>query len=217
MKEVLSNWGYYGFKFYVSNYVLFLILFNVFSMQSNQWYICNILITADNQLRLYIFWHNDTYLFLLTIIIYDDKWSTKTFPGINPICLGTPWDGACLEPQEKEQYSFMFINQSSKIYQTLSRNEPSGPWLPLVRLLSRTPTIGKIFCDVYKTITNNPPKIVKLDELPLIQSIYLLQQVKSQKLAPSPRPSTNLWRKKIRMCCLDTAHWQFSITPEDRF
>ena len=45
---------------------------------------------------------------------------------------------------------------------------------------SRKPPRGTIFCDVYKRITNNPPKNVKLEELPWIQSMYLLQHVQQQ-------------------------------------
>ena len=47
--------------------------------------------------------------------------------------------------------------------------------------------------------------------------MYLWQQVKSQKLAPSPQASTNLQGKKICMSGLDTAHWQFFNTPKENF
>ena len=97
---------------------------------------------------------------------------------------------------------------------------------------SRSPTEGTIFCDVYKSrktkketifcgvyksISNSPPKNFKLGELTWIQSMYWLQHVQSQKLAPSPQPSKNPRGKKIRMCGLGTALWQFEITTEDKF
>ena len=34
--------------------------------------------------------------------------------------IGYPWDNYYLEPQQKEQYSVMFINKSPKIYQQIS-------------------------------------------------------------------------------------------------
>ena len=41
MKEVIFDWSYYCFKFYVCNYVLFVRISNGIDMQINQWYICN--------------------------------------------------------------------------------------------------------------------------------------------------------------------------------
>ena len=38
----------------------------------------------------------------------------------------------------------------------------------------------------------------------------------TQPLTP-PQLSTSLWRKQIHKYCVDTAHWQFEITPEDKF
>ena len=43
------------------------------------------------------------------------------------------------------------------------------------------------------------------------------QQVKSQKLSPSPQPSTNLQEKQIRMSGLDMAQSQFSNTTKEEF
>ena len=37
------------------------------------------------------------------------------------------------------------------------------------------------------------------------------------KQAPSSWPSTNLQGNKIRVSGLDTDHWQFANTPEDKF
>ena len=45
--------------------------------------------------------------------------------------LGSPWGGAYLEPQQKEQYSFMFINILPTIHQTIPGIIPMGfgaPW-----------------------------------------------------------------------------------------
>ena len=39
----------------------------------------------------------------------------------------------------------------------------------------------------------------------------------NNQLAPLLQPSTNLRGKKILMPGFDTAHWQFSITPKDKF
>ena len=36
-------------------------------------------------------------------------------------------------------------------------------------------------------------------------------------MVPLPRPSTNLWGKKIRMSSLDTSYCQFANTSEDKF
>ena len=123
--------------------------------------------------------------------------------------LGAPWSDAYLEPQQKEQSSVIFISQLPKTNLNISMNEPNGTWCPLRRCLSRTPTKGEILCDVYKSISNNPPKIVKLEELPWSQSMYCWQQVKSQKPAPLPRPSTILKGKQIHMSGLDMTHWKF--------
>ena len=45
----------------------------------------------------------------------------------------------------------------------------------------------------------------------------LMMTGKIEKLALSPWPSSNLQGKKIRMSGLNTAYWQFSNTPEDKF
>ena len=47
--------------------------------------------------------------------------------------------------------------------------------------------------------------------------MYWLQQVQSQKTAPSPQPYTNLQGKQIGMLGLDTSHWKSAITLEDKF
>ena len=122
-----------------------------------------------------------------------------------------------IDTQQKEQYYVMFINQSPTIHQQLSRNQPNGLWPPLLWSLSRTPPKGTILCDVYKSIANYPPKIVKLEELTWIQLMYWWRQVKSQKTAPSPRPSKNMWGKQIYIFGLDTAHWKSANKPEERF
>ena len=91
-------------------------------MQSKKWCKCNIFITANNQFRLYIFWHNDTLIFLIPLLIDDYKLSPKYFPWINPMEVGAPWDDAYLEPQQKEQSYVMFINKSPTIYQNTFRD-----------------------------------------------------------------------------------------------
>ena len=55
------------------------------------------------------------------------------------------------------------------------------------------------------------------DELPLIQSMYWLWQVKSQKPESSLQPTTNMQGKQIHMSGLDTAHWKFANTPKANF
>ena len=47
--------------------------------------------------------------------------------------------------------------------------------------------------------------------------MYLWQQLKPQKPAPSPRPSKNLQWKQICMSGLDTSYWKFSTHPKTSF
>ena len=75
----------------------------------------------------------------------------------------------------------MFMNIFPKTHKNISRYQPNGYWCPLGQRFFITPTKGTIFYDVYKYInpkkvtiffgvykyiTNNPPKTVKLGELP---------------------------------------------------
>ena len=69
--------------------------------------------------------------------------------------LGAPWAGTYLEPQQKEQSSVIFINQSPTIHQNFPGINPMGlgaPWANAY-LEQKKETI---FCNVYKSIANNP-------------------------------------------------------------
>ena len=60
-------------------------------------------------------------------------------------------------------------------------------------------------------------KLKELEELSWSKLIYWWQQVKSQKLAPLPQPSTNLREEQIFMSGLDTAQWKFLTHPRTSF
>ena len=66
-------------------------------------------------------------------------------------------------------------------------------------------------------LTYTTSNLNNLEWFPWSQSMYWWQKVKSQKLAPSPRPSTNMWGDKIRLSGLDKPHWKFSNTPKEKF
>ena len=151
MKEVLFNLGYYVFKLYVWNYFLFFRFFNVVAMQIKQWCSCDISITVNNQCEILYFWHNYTQLLIVPLLIYDNDWSTKKFPGVNPMRLGAPLVNTYLEPKQNEKCYLVFKNKYTTIYQNTSRDYPNGPSCPLRRLLSTPPTKVTIFSGVYKS------------------------------------------------------------------
>ena len=90
----------------------------------------------------------------------------QIFPGINPMYLGTPWGEAFIQPKKETIFCEVFKSVT-----------PTKGTIFCDVYKSINPTKGKIFCDVYKLIFNNPPNIVKLEDLPSIQSIYLPKQV----------------------------------------
>ena len=62
MKEVLFNWRYYWFQFYVYKYISFFRISNVVATQKKLWYSWKIFINDDSQMKIFIFWHNYTNL-----------------------------------------------------------------------------------------------------------------------------------------------------------
>ena len=72
--------------------------------------------------------------------------------------------------------------------------------------------------DKHNSTTNNRRlEIVTRGIHYINQSNKLKQKSMKTQPAPSPRPSTNLRGKQIRISGLCTTHRQFEITPEDKF
>ena len=121
----------------------------------------------------------------------------KNLQGINPLGLCAPWD----DYKNKQ----CFKNMEKKLrYDTIKLQwiKPTGlgaPWWPLGWHLPTKIQTWRNLVTALKTIS------------------VLTMTGEIKKLAPSPKPSTNLLGKKIRMSGLDKAHWKFDNTPEGKF
>ena len=124
--------------------------------------------------------------------------------GIYPMDLCAPWE-----------YYFLHNNKKSE-----SRQQNKYGFL-LKSFISLTKQLWGIqpmvLCTPWADTYLQKLKNEELEELPWIQSMNWWRQVKSQIFTPSPRTPKKIQGKKIRMYGLDTAHWQFTNTPRDKF
>ena len=172
--------------------------------------------------------------------------STKNCPGINQMVLGTSWSNSYLEQQQKESFSVRFIYQyvfsrnqpnstlcplvrylsrpatngtvSCEVYVSIYKNPPKcfhglTQWalFPLgttiiYNINKKNSLLWGLYININEPTWGNA-----------LNTINLLTTTSEKKLAPSPRPSTNLCWEQIHMSCLYAAHWKFANTPEDKF
>ena len=114
--------------------------------------------------------------------------SVKKMRGINPMGLSAPW-------ADSKTSLMMFVNQClfhswKTLYKTQQEN------LEVIDLKPVTMKLGNFLAE-NKCIDDD--------------------RWNKKKTAPSPRPSTKVLGKQICMSGLNTAHWKYSNTTEDKF
>ena len=113
-----------------------------------------------------------------------------------------------MEPQQKGKYSVMFINRSPTIYQKFSN---------LSNCLEANQCINDDRWDQKNCHPHHYfPQTCREKQIHMSGLKWPTDNLQSQKLSPSPRPSKSLRSNQIHMSGLDMSHWQFAITPEDR-